>query len=197
MYLLARSRQPNNKYLLISIWDVSPIIRGTRTRRIFFIDSSKYINAHVPSTKCCSFETKTWSLLMECHRTHEAKQIPMRLTLCVRWQYCPSPQSFFEKCNFPYKEMSQAFTRRHCLIRRIIKRSRCLGLPHWWVCVPESRSICPSRFLTVVRCFTWILPSQFASPAPPSSPGLFLLTVWWDEGMAPCLWLHCGLTEVT
>lgn len=106
---------------------------------------------------------------MECHRTHEAKQIPMRSTLWVRWQYCPSPQSFFEKCNFPYKEMSQAFTRRHSLIRRIIKRSRCLGLPHWWVCVPESRSICPSRFLTVVRCFIWILPSQLASPAPPSS----------------------------
>lgn len=47
---------------------------------------------------------------MEWHKTHKAKQIPMRFILWVRWQYCSSSQSFFEKYNFPHKEMSQGFT---------------------------------------------------------------------------------------
>lgn len=132
---------------------------------------------------------------MECHRTHEAKQIPMRLTLWVRWQYCPSPQSFFEKCNFPYKEMSQASTRRHSLIRRIIKRSRCLGLPHWWVCVPESRSICASPshssamlYLDAAIAICLTSPTIWSRPLPAHC------LVRWGDGSLPMasLWPYRG-----
>lgn len=53
---------PNNKFLLICIWDFFPVIRGTRTERISFIHSNTHVNAHVPSAKCCSFKNKPWSL---------------------------------------------------------------------------------------------------------------------------------------